>query len=123
MLLLYVIISIIIIALIVKLSNVQDENIKLLSEKCRNDTYEKYKRKSTNSLNIELHEISKEYNKRLDYYIKRYKEQYGSECMTQFGYDEEKLINGGKSFMRNDINDMKLYYQYNVVSEILDKRK
>jgi len=121
--LLYVIIAVIIIALIVKLSTVQDENTKLLSDKCRNDTYEEYKRKSTKSLNRELHEIAEEYHKRLDYYIKEYKEQYGSECMTQFGYNEEKLINGGESFMRYDKNDMKLYYRYNVICEILDKRK
>ena len=120
---LYVIIVIIVIALIVKLSNVQNENNELLSEKCRNDIYEEYKRKSTKSLNSELHEISKEYHKVLDHYIKEYKEQYGSECMTQFGYDEEKLINGGESFMRHDKNDMRLYYQYNVICEILERRK
>ena len=120
---LYVIIVIIVIALIVKLSNVQSENNELLSEKCRNDIYEEYKRKSTKSLNSELHEISKEYHKILDHYIKEYKEQYGSECMTQFGYDEEKLINGGKSFMKHDKNDMRLYYQYNVICEILERRK
>ena len=119
---LYVVMVIIVIALIIKLLNVQNENIELLSEKCRNDMYEEHKRKSTKNLSNELAEISKQYHKRLDYYISEYKKQYGSECMTPFGYDEEKLINGGKSFMRYDKNDMKLYYQYNVICEILAKR-
>lgn len=120
--LLYVVMVIIIVALIVKLSNVQSENIELLSEKCRNDMYEEHKRKSKKNLSNELAEISEQYHKKLDYYISEYKKQYGSECMTQFGYDEEKLINGGKSFMKCNKKDMKLYYQYNVICEILSKR-
>ena len=42
---LYVVMVIIVIALIIKLSNIQNENIELLSEKCRNDMYEDILRK------------------------------------------------------------------------------
>ncbi len=108
--------------LIVKLSNVQSENIELLSEKCRNEMYELYKRKSTKYLFEEFQNVSKEYNEKLNHYIELYKEQHGSECYTPFGYNEEKLLNGGKSFMRYDKNDMRLYHQYNVISEILERR-
>lgn len=112
----------IIIYLIVKLTNTQNENLELLSDKCRDEMYELYKRKSTKYLVEELQTIAKEYHRRLDHYIESYKEQYGSECYTQFGYDEERLINGGRSFMKYDKNDMRLFHQYNVISEILERR-
>ena len=96
--------------------------MKLLSENCRYETYERYKRKNTKYLLNELQEISEEYYKRLNYHIKNFQEQYGSECYIPFGLDKEKVIDGGKSFMRNDKNDMSLYYQYNVICEILDRR-
>lgn len=63
------IIMVVIIVLIVKLLYVENQNIELLFEKCRNEVYEEYKRKSTKTLNNELEQISNEYDSRLSYYI------------------------------------------------------
>ncbi len=116
------IIMVVIIALIVKLSYVENQNIELLSEKCRNEVYEEYKRKSTKFLRNELSEISEEYHRKLDYYKKRFREDHGSECVTPFGFDNEKCERGGKSYMRYDKNDMRLYHTYQVIWEILNRR-
>lgn len=119
------IIMVVIIVLIVKLSYVENQNIELLSEKCRNEVYEEYKRKSTKTLNKELEEISNEYDSRLSYYIDKYKKDqgYGSDYIcTLTDYNFDKIINGGKSYMRYDKNDMRLYHTYQVISEILDRR-
>lgn len=64
-----IIIMLVIIVLIVKLLYVENQNIELLFEKCRNKVYEEYKRKSTKTLNNELEQISNEYDSRLSYYI------------------------------------------------------
>ena len=116
------IIMVVIIVLIVKLSYVENQNIELLSEKCRNEVYEEYKRKSTKTLNKELSEISKEYHRRLRVHTKRFREDHGSECVTAFGFDNEKCENGGRGYMRYDKEYMRLYYTYQVISEILDRR-
>lgn len=119
------IIMVVIIALIVKLSYVENQNIELLSEKCRNEVYEEYKRKSTKFLNKELEGISNEYDSRLSYHIDKYKKDqgYGSDYIcTPTDYNFDKIINGGKSYMRYDKNDMRLYHTYQVISEILDRR-
>ena len=60
------IIMVVIIVLIVKLSYVEKQNIELLSEKCRNEVYEEYKKKSTKFLRNELFEISEEYHRKLE---------------------------------------------------------
>lgn len=96
MTLLYIIMVIIIVVLIAKLSAKENENLELLSRKCRDEVYEEYKRKSTKFLRRELAEISKEYHDRLDYYVARYREDHGSECVTLFGFDNEKYVYGEK---------------------------
>ena len=116
------IIMVVIIVLIVKLSYVEKQNIELLSEKCRNEVYEEYKKKSTKFLRNELFEISEEYHRKLDYYKKRFREDYGSECVTPFGFDNEKCENGARGYMRYDKDDMRLFHTYQVISEILDRR-
>ncbi len=122
MILLYVIMFIIIIGLIVKLSEKENENLELLSKNCREEVYEEYKRKSTKFLEKELDEIWKQYHSTLDYYVERFREDHGSECMTHFGFDNEKCIHGGEEYMRYNKNDMMLYYRYHVINEILDRR-
>lgn len=119
------IVMVIVIALIVKLSCVENQNIELLSEKCRNEVYDEYKRKSTKTLNKELSEISEEYNRQLSYYVDKYKKDqgYGSDYIcTPTDYEFDKIIDGGKSYMRYNKNDMRLYYTYQVITEILDRR-
>lgn len=120
--LLYVIMVVIIIGLIAKVSETNNDNLRLLSEQCRNEVYEEYKRKSTKFLEKELDDIRGNYYERLRYYTKRFDEDYGSECMTPFGFDKEKCEEGGKSYMRHNKNDMRLYHRYHVINEILDRR-
>lgn len=113
---------VIIVVLIVLSSNKESENIELLQKTYRTDIYDKYKRNSTKQLNEILSDIQDNYKKKLKHYCDLYEEDYGSECMTHFGKNEDKIINGGETYMRNDKKAMQLYYTYNIIIEILEKR-